>query len=249
MQLQLCTWLDVERYLERSTGIIVPVGSTEQHGPNGLLGTDALCPEAIARRVGEAEAALVAPTLNVGVAQHHLGFAGTMTLRPTTLIAVVRDVVSSLARHGFERFYFLNGHGGNVATVQAAFAELYGEASLGTAAPGRPPLRCRLTNWWSNPGVRAVSGELFGNAEGIHATPTEISVTWFLHPEAAKAVPMEPRRAPQGEIRDARDYRRRFPDGRIGSDPSLASVEAGRRLMEAAVAEVSADYRRFVTAD
>ena len=54
MQLQLCTWAEVEDHLKNSTGIIVPIGSTEQHGPNGLIGTDALTAELIARGIGEA---------------------------------------------------------------------------------------------------------------------------------------------------------------------------------------------------
>ena len=61
MQLQLATWPEVEAYLETSTGIIVPIGSTEQHGPTGLIGTDALTAEVIGRRVGEETGALVAP--------------------------------------------------------------------------------------------------------------------------------------------------------------------------------------------
>ena len=81
MQLQLQTWVEVEAYLRSNRGIILPIGSTEQHGPTGLIGTDAICAEVIARGVGEAAGALVPPTIAVGMAQHHLGFAGSMTPR------------------------------------------------------------------------------------------------------------------------------------------------------------------------
>lgn len=52
MQLHQASWPEVEAYLKTSTGIVIPVGSTEQHGPNGLIGTDAICPEVIAREAG-----------------------------------------------------------------------------------------------------------------------------------------------------------------------------------------------------
>ena len=70
MRLQLCTWQEVESYLTRSKGIIMPVGSTEQHGPNGLIGTDAICPETVANGVAEQIEAMVGPTLSIGMAQH-----------------------------------------------------------------------------------------------------------------------------------------------------------------------------------
>ena len=81
--------------------------------------------------------------------------------------------------------------------------------------------------------------------EGHHATPSEVSVTYFAYPEAQKRVEMTPKIAPVGPIYDAEDYRRRFPDGRIGSDPSQASVEAGEKIVNAAVKAVIAEFRGF----
>jgi creatinine amidohydrolase len=245
MLLQLATWQEVDAYLQRSRAVIIPIGSTEQHGPNGMIGTDAICPETIARGVSEAIGALVAPTLSIGMAQHHLGFAGSISLRPSTLIAVVRDVVQSLGRHGFQRCYFLNGHGGNVATVTAAFSEIYAERSFVSGPQNEPGLRCKLSNWYAAPAVQQLSRELYGGQEGSHATPSEVSLTYFAHPEHIKSADMSPTQAPNGPILDADDYRARFPDGRIGSNPSLASVEAGQRLYDAAVRDICADYQRF----
>ena len=198
MLLQLSTWQDIDTYLDRSRGIVIPIGSTEQHGPNGFIGTDALCPETVARGMDDKIDVVVAPTLSIGMAQHHLGFSGSITLRPTTLIAVVRDVVQSLVRHGFERCYFLNGHGGNVATVNAAFSEIYADASFDRHAGNEPGVRCRLANWYDGRRVRALSRELFGGSEGSHATPSEVSLTFFAYPDAIKHAPMTPRIAPTG---------------------------------------------------
>ena len=238
MRLSLATWPVVEAYRDHSRGVIVPVGSTEQHGPNGPMGTDAICAERVAVGAGEEVGALVGPTLTVGMAQHHLAFPGTVSLRPTTFIAVIVDVVSSLATHGFQRFYFLNGHGGNVAPLSAAFSEIYAS---------RSGLRLKTATWWEGAGVKSLTESLFGRSEGRHATPSEISLAWFSHPETAVEVSMPAASQDGGPIRDAQDFRARFPDGRIGSDPSLASVDAGRRLYEAAVKDVCADYRAFLT--
>ena len=245
MLLQRATWPDVRDYLERSRGIVIPIGSTEQHGPTGMIGTDAICPETIAGGMAEA-GILVAPTLSIGMAQHHLAFPGSITLRPSTLIAVVRDVVGSLASQGFTHFYFLNGHGGNIATVQAAFAEVWAEASLNGRASS---LKLKLANWFTGQRIVALSRELFGEAEGSHATPSEISLTWHAYPESMRDEPLTPKRAPNGPIRDASDYRRHFPDGRIGSEPDLASPAHGERLYQAGLADALADYQAFLAAD
>lgn len=245
MLLHLQTWPDIDAYLKTSQGIVMPIGSTEQHGPNGLIGTDAICAEAVARGVGERLGLLVAPTIAVGMAQHHLGFAGSMSLRPSTLIAVIRDNVLSLARHGFRRFYFINGHGGNISTISAAFSEIHAEASFG-ATGNEGGLRCRLRNWWDAPGVGHLSRELFPGAEGHHATPSEVSLTWAVHPEAARPMQMDPPIAPMGDFTDADDYRRKFPDGRIGSNPGLASKQAGERFYAVAVEGIAEDCKSWM---
>lgn len=246
MLLHLSTWAEIEAYLKRSTGIIIPIGSTEQHGPNGLIGTDAICAEVFAHRVGDAADALVGPTVNVGMAQHHLGFPGSMTLRPSTLIAVIRDMVASLSRHGFDRFFFLNGHGGNVATVTAAFSEIYAEASLQAAPSNGTPVKCTIRNWYEAPAARRLSRELFAGEEGSHATPSEVSVTFHAYPDAVKQAEMTPRVAPSGGFTDAADYRRRFADGRIGSNPALASAAHGKTILDAVVPELVESYRTFL---
>jgi creatinine amidohydrolase len=246
MLLDRCTWQEVEDYLEGSKGILLPVGSTEQHGPNGLIGTDAICAELVARGVGEATGAMVAPTLNFGMAQHHMAFRGTMMLRPRTLLAVLVDLLNSLAQHGFERCLVINGHGGNMATIMAAFSELHAAASL-NAEDRTSRLRCRMRNWWGSPAVAELQRELFGDRDGSHATASEISLAQYACPEAIKRVTMSPPLAPPSSgFTDAADFRRRYPDGRIGSDPSLADPAHGERLYQAAVAALSEDYRKFL---
>jgi creatinine amidohydrolase len=245
MRLQLMTWMEVEAYLNEHRGIIMPIGSTEQHGPNGLIGTDAICPEVIADRAAEALGCIVGPTLSIGMAQHHLAFPGSIALRPSTLMAVIRDVVLSLSRNGFERFYFLNGHGGNVATIGASFSEIYAEKSLAVGG-NQPHVRCKLANWFQFPGVMAISKELFADREGSHATPSEVSVTQHAYPEHIKSVAMDPAPPRPRPFYDAEDYRLIHPDGRIAADSFLATPEAGARLVEASAAAVIDDYRAFI---
>jgi len=246
MLLHLSSWPEIEDYLTRSRGIVIPIGSTEQHGPTGLIGTDAICPEAIAARAAEETGFLVGPTFNVGIAQHHLGFPGTITLRPSTMIAAIHDWVSSLARHGFERVYFFNGHGGNISTINAAFSEIYADRSLGADASNRGPVKCKLANWWDYAPVMDFCRAKYGASHGSHATPSEIAVTWAIHPEAIKQVEMSPKVAPTGRFTDAEDYRAKFPDGRIGSDPALAKAEDGAELIALAAKGLIEDYRRFI---
>jgi creatinine amidohydrolase len=244
MQLALSTWREVEDYLCTQNGILVPIGSVEQHGPNGLIGTDHLCAEVVAKGVGDAIGCAVAPTLAYGMSQHHLGFTGSATLRPSTLMRVVRDVVQSLAVHGFRRFFFVNGHGGNIATVTAAFDELYAAKSLGDM---EAPVRCRMACWSDGPRVKKLADEFYPGVNGSHATPDEVSLAQYYQPQAIKHSQMTPKVAPEApQFFDAADFRARFPDGRIGSDPSLSSPEHGQRLYAAAVQDIIEAYKTFI---
>lgn len=248
MQLQLATWPEVEAYLARSSGIIVPIGSFEQHGPTGLIGTDAICAEVIAARAGAEADILIGPTFNVGVAQHHMAFPGSMTLRPATFVAVIRDWVNSLAQHGFEKIYFLNGHGGNIATLNSAFAELNADVSLGGHGINQQRVipDCVQQSWWLLPGIYDLCKQLYPQGHGGHATPSEVAVTQFAYPDHIKHVPLEPETAPSGRFTHAAQYREKFPDGRIGSNPALATPEDGERLVAAAVKALIADFRHFL---
>ncbi|WP_296187098.1 creatininase family protein [Pseudomonas sp. UBA1879] len=231
MLLHLSTWREIEHFLTRSRTIVVPIGSNEQHGPTGLLGTDWMCPQIIAEEAQKDADILIAPTFNIGMAQHHLGFPGTISLRPSTFIAAIGDWARSLAGHGFEKILFLNGHGGNIASIEAAFSELYAEASFARRPAG---FALKLCNWWDLDGVGKLAHEQFPVGHGSHATPSEIAVTQWAYPDAIKSADYSPQIAPTGPIREAGDFRARFPDGRMGSDPALATPEKGGELVRLA---------------
>jgi creatinine amidohydrolase len=249
MLLHLSTWPEVETYLTRSTGIIIPIGSTEQHGPTGLIGTDAICAEVVAQGVGEAADALVGPTINVGMALHHTAFPGSLSLRPSTLIALVQDYLKPLANYGFTRFFFINGHGGNIATLKAAFSETY--AALAEAQmPQASQVRCKLANWFMASSVSQLARQLYGHQEGSHATPSEVALTQYVYPDHIKQADLNPTVAPSGHrIYGAANFRQHYPDGRMGSNPALATPAHGQQLYEAAVKDLTNDYLQFVAAE
>jgi creatinine amidohydrolase/Fe(II)-dependent formamide hydrolase-like protein len=148
----------------------------------------------------------------------------------------------SLAAHGFERLYFLNGHGGNVATIEAAFSEIYSEASFQGRRRGYV---LKLKNWWDLPGVQRLCVRLFPEGHGSHATPSEIAVTQWAYPDGIKSANYAPRIAPSGPIREAADFRARYADGRMGSDPGQATPEKGGEIVAAAVEGLISDLAAF----
>lgn len=118
----------VEAYLESTdpATVLIPVGTTEQHGPHLCLSTDALIPAEISRRIAPDVDALVAPRLNYGASDEHTGFSGVAYLNQKTLINVLSDVAYSLCESGFDDVVFLNGHYTNEAPIKVACNQVMG---------------------------------------------------------------------------------------------------------------------------
>lgn len=122
-------WPEIKEALRYIQLAIIPVGATEQHGPYLSLSCDSVRAEAFSKLLGKRlyPKVVIAPTISVAISPHHLAFPGTITLRPSTLIAVLKDYVSSLYHHGLRKFFILNSHGGNESTIKTAVTEITGE--------------------------------------------------------------------------------------------------------------------------
>jgi creatinine amidohydrolase len=124
--MQELTWQEVDDYLKRDTIAIVPVGSTEQHGPAGVLGVDSYAAITLAEDTAQRNDVLCAPPIWYGDSLHHTGFPGTISLSPDTLTLVIRDVCSSLVKQGFDRIIVINGHKGtNLPPITSALRVLH----------------------------------------------------------------------------------------------------------------------------
>jgi creatinine amidohydrolase len=116
--LERMTWPQALAAFKRTSFVVVPTGSNEQHGPHLPLGTDFLVARELARRVGERANVIVTPTLPIGYAQYHAVFPGTLSLSERTLAGVYIDVCENLLRYGATHIFFMNGHGGNMTALR-----------------------------------------------------------------------------------------------------------------------------------
>jgi len=234
MRLAEHTTTTAEKALESVEVAVLPVGSTEQHGPALPLGTDFMAAGAMADTVEDREDVAVLPTLPVGVSEHHRQFHGTLWTRPEILEAYVLDTVESMATHGVRKAVVLNGHGGNTDALTRAARRLRTD---GTAfAPS--------WSWWES--VTELSAELF-DSEGGHAGAAESSLVLAIAEELVRedSLGAAGEGAPGGWGQtvhgasvgfDTADF---TPTGAVG-DPTEASREAGGQLLEAASDELDA---------
>lgn len=167
IELGIKTSIQVQDYLNRSDLIIIPIGAIEQHGPSCPVFTDAFLAESIALELGKIHNILVAPTIPIGDSLIHLNFPGTISLKPSTLIAVIKDYINSLYIAGFRRYLIVNGHGDNYGSIIAAFSELGHELSQ---------LRYYVKDFWDFPKFREIMKSEFGDSNGGHADATDASL-------------------------------------------------------------------------
>lgn len=109
---------EVQDLLTRTDMVLLPIGSLEQHGLQGPIGTDVLGVIERGKLIAQRTDVLVAPILLPGNSPYHMAFAGTITLPAETIQLVYFQAAQSLLAHGFKRFLILNGHAGNTAIVQ-----------------------------------------------------------------------------------------------------------------------------------
>lgn len=236
MELVHMAWPDVEDYLTRCQGIVLPVGSTEQHGPMGMIGTDTICAEAVARVAAERCGAIVAPAIGYTPAPFNTAFAGTLSISSETFKTLVTELFAGICRQGFVFVYVVNGHGANLAP-------------LSEVASNFSDLQIVVRSWWDFEAIQKIRHDLFAEWEGMHATPSEISITQHLH----RALPVRQAQHPPEKLSEEyimmhsgdrhgppETHRAQFPDGRVGSHSALARPEYGKQLLQIA-ARLAAD--------
>lgn len=248
MNLLTMTSAEVKSHIARSPGVILPIGSIEQHGPTGLVGTDALCAEAIASEAGRRGNILVAPTLNYAPAQFNMAFSGTISIRVRTLMTLIEDIVDSLHRQRIRGIYFLNAHGANLAAIKGATHDIYSRLQ-----EEAPLIRCR--SWWDFDEVNRIRDREFGEWEGMHATPSEISITQHQHRKVDLPAPPRPKQPLSDQFKrdhagdfhpPAGRHKADFPDGRVGADSALAKPEFGADIVDVAADALVKDFNNFM---
>jgi creatinine amidohydrolase len=143
MRFEELNWFDIEAYLKKDTRLMLVIGSCEQHGYLSLA-TDVKIPLAVADSASKQSGVLVAPPVNFGCSPYFLDYPGTLSLRVTTLMDLVEDLISSAYRTGFHQILVLNGHGGN----EPLRGRLY------EVINALPDLQLRWYAWWQSHSVQ-----------------------------------------------------------------------------------------------
>jgi len=229
-------WPDLEDYFETESLALIPLGSTEQHGPHLPEATDHLIAEAFAREVAERTGYLCTPTINVGVSGHHRQFHGTMWVEPSVFREYVASLTRNLTYHGIDRVIYVNAHGGNVPHLREVGARLRQEE----VAYG--------IEWMWDESIPDLVDDLF-EQNGPHGGPKETAMIQYLDSALVH----------EGRLADARDGgmtsvddaemmrhgSRTFYDAADNTDNGVlgdqtdATAEKGEQLFDAATEQLA----------
>ncbi len=241
MKLEHMTWYEVDTRINAGAAVLLPVGSTEQHGPMGRIGTDTICAEAIALAAAKQCDGIVVPALVYTPAPFNTGFPGTVSISTETFRTVAQEVIQGLLKQGFKGVFVVNGHGANLGPLR----------QIQNVVPAGQLL---IRSWWEPEPVNALRQQLYGDWEGMHATPSEIAITQSLLGALPAKQAVEPPQKLSAEYMHAHagdrhglpaEHRAAFPDGRVGSHSALATPEDGERLLATAAAAIAAEFRAF----
>jgi len=239
------TRLEVAEAAGRDTLVIVPVGAIEQHGPHLPLNVDVADAFEIARRVAERERdVLVAPPVWWGYSPYHAGLAGTISLRPETYLALLQDVLDGIISHGFRKIFLLNGHGGNRNLISVAVFECMRRTGVSVAA----------ASFWDMAGAEIAAIRESPKGGMAHACELETSMQLVFQPHLVKMALASRQMVDSrksygtsfsfkdlmdfGAVTTGYDIAKTDPTGILG-DPTLASAEKGRRILEAVLDGIS----------
>lgn len=228
MQLTESTWAEAS---EAETSLaVLPVGSTEQHGPHAVLGTDMFTAGAVADCGVERASVecVLGPTIPVGIAAEHRQFPGTLWVSENTFRAYVRETCQSLAAHGWDRIVIVNGHGGNVSALR----EL-----CGTFSRSGSGYAVSFT-WFDAVDPADIAGKAIGMG---HGGPVETSVLEHLDETYVRADEYD--RAAAGAAEQWGEWQAgvnlaydsdEFTESGVVGDPRDGSAELGKALLDQA---------------
>jgi creatinine amidohydrolase len=218
-------WMQVEKYLEHDDRIVLPVGSTEQHGFLSL-GTDAILAERVSVEAAAPLGVPVLPVLPFGMAPYFASYPGSMSLRFSTYIEVVRDLLDCLEHQGFRRIAMINGHGGN-SPVAGLIREW-------TCQPRNEVVQVLFHSWYSGPKTIVAANEF--DHDQMHGSWVEnFAWTRLADIEMPAPKPIVPRELVMNLGPDA--IREAAPDGSLGGAYEYPD-EAMQKVWAAGVTEV-----------
>ncbi|MHC9045647.1 creatininase family protein [Microbacterium saperdae] len=244
--LSTLTTVEAASALARASVAIIPIGATEQHGPHLDLRTDIAIATELARRLDQTlgERSILCPPLAYGLSEHHLGFAGTLTLRPATLLAFLRDVCESLVANGITKVVVVNGHGGNTDATRLAAREIGRDLGCSVAHLMWGQLIGDLTPAYFEPGHRYHHACEIETSLALECDPSLVHTDALTGP--AEIAPLDGfTDSPGGRVDLPQPFSRWSANGALG-DPRRASPEIGKTLVDAFLDRAVAFTEQFI---